>query len=99
MSIGLLESLFLLGAWAITPLALRLLPDSKPLALARKLQPVAALLGSIARAGVYPIQITLRDSHGEETASTATCTSTPPASRSCVVWFTHTCVSIPHTSA
>ncbi|TMK78832.1 MAG: hypothetical protein E6G46_10740, partial [Actinobacteria bacterium] len=34
-------------------------------------QPVAALLGSIARAGVYPIQITLRDSHGEETASTA----------------------------
>ena len=47
MSIGLLESLFLLAAWVITPLALRLLPDSKPLALARKLQPVAALLATI----------------------------------------------------
>lgn len=47
MSIGLLESLFLLAAWAIVPLGLRLLPDSKPLALARKLQPVAALLATI----------------------------------------------------
>ena len=34
-------------------------------------RPVSALLGSIARTGVYPIQLTLRDSHGEETASTA----------------------------
>jgi uncharacterized protein DUF6049 len=34
-------------------------------------QPATALIGSIARTGVYPIQVTLRDSHGEETASTA----------------------------
>src|SRR4029077_6940748 len=34
-------------------------------------RPVSALLGSIARTGVYPIQVTLRDSRGEEAVSTA----------------------------
>jgi hypothetical protein len=34
-------------------------------------KPISALLGSIARTGVYPVQITLRDSHGQETASAA----------------------------
>jgi hypothetical protein len=42
-------------------------------------RPAAALLGSIARTGVYPIQITLRDSRGEETASTAMPYFTSPA--------------------
>lgn len=42
-------------------------------------RPVSTLLGSIARTGVYPIQITLRDSHGEETASTAIPYFTSPA--------------------
>src|SRR5262249_8127076 len=35
----------------------------------------------------------------EATASSATCTSTPESSRSCVVWLTQTWVSIPQTSA
>ena len=34
-------------------------------------RPGTALIGSIAHTGVYPIQVTLRDSRGEETASTA----------------------------
>jgi hypothetical protein len=34
-------------------------------------RPATALIGSIARTGVYPIQVTLHDSRGEETASTA----------------------------
>ena len=42
-------------------------------------QPVSALVGSIARTGVYPIQVTLRDSRGEETASTAMPYFTSPA--------------------
>ncbi|HEV2686063.1 MAG TPA: DUF6049 family protein, partial [Actinomycetota bacterium] len=42
-------------------------------------RPVSALLGSIARTGVYPIQISLHDSRGEETASTAMPYFTSPA--------------------
>src|SRR5205823_9970948 len=47
MTIGLLELLFLLAAWGIVPLGLRLLPDSRPMALARRLQPLAALFATI----------------------------------------------------
>ena len=44
---GLMELLFLLAAWLIVPLGLGFLPDSKPLRLARTLQPAAALLVTI----------------------------------------------------
>jgi hypothetical protein len=44
MSIGLLELMFLLAAGVVVPLGLRLLPDAKPLALARRLHPAAAIL-------------------------------------------------------
>ena len=47
MSIGVLELMFLLAAWAIVPLGLRLLPDSRPLALARRLHPIAAMLATV----------------------------------------------------
>ena len=51
-------------------------------------RPVSALLGSIARTGVYPIQISLRDSHGEETASTAMPYFTSPATNALnVTWI------------
>jgi len=42
-----MEALFLLAIWLIVPLGLRLLPESPPLRLARKLQPLAALLATI----------------------------------------------------
>lgn len=45
--LGLMEALFLLAIWLIVPLGLRFLPDSPPLRLARKLQPLAALLATI----------------------------------------------------
>ena len=44
---GLMEGLFLLAIWAIVPLGLRLLPDSPPLRLAKRLQPWAAALATI----------------------------------------------------
>jgi hypothetical protein len=44
---GLMELLFFLAIWAIVPLGLRFLPGSPPLALARKLQPVAAALATL----------------------------------------------------
>ncbi|MBV8880984.1 MAG: YndJ family protein [Planctomycetaceae bacterium] len=44
---GLMELLFLLAAWAVVPLGLRLLPESAPLRLARKLQPAFAALVTI----------------------------------------------------
>lgn len=44
---GLMELLFLLAIWLIVPLGLRFLPDSKPLRLARRLQPFFAALGTI----------------------------------------------------
>jgi len=47
MTIGLLEFLFLLAIWVIVPLGLSFLPDSKPLRVARRLQPVAAILATI----------------------------------------------------
>jgi len=47
MSIGLLELMFLLAAWVVVPLGLRLLPESRPLALARRLHPAAAILASV----------------------------------------------------
>jgi hypothetical protein len=42
-----MELLFLLAIWLIVPLGLRQLPDSKPLRLARRLQPWFAALGTI----------------------------------------------------
>jgi len=45
--LGLLELLFLLAAWVIVPLGLDFVPESLPVRLARKLQPVAALLATI----------------------------------------------------
>jgi hypothetical protein len=47
MTIGLLELLFLLAAWAIVPLGLSLLPDPPLLRAARRLHPVAAILATI----------------------------------------------------
>lgn len=44
---GLMEGLFLLAAWAIVPLGLRQLPDSKLLRWAKRLQPVAAALATV----------------------------------------------------
>lgn len=44
---GLTEGLFLLAAWLIYPLGLRFLPDSAPLHLAKRLQPLAAALATI----------------------------------------------------
>lgn len=45
--VGLLELLFLLAAWLIVPLGLPFLPDSPPVRLARKLQPVASILVTV----------------------------------------------------
>jgi YndJ-like protein len=45
--LGLLELLFLLAAWVIVPLGLDFVPDSLPVRLARRLQPVAAILATI----------------------------------------------------
>jgi len=47
MTIGLLEVLFLLAAWVVVPLGLRRLPESRLLVLARRLQPVAAILVTV----------------------------------------------------
>ncbi len=47
MSLGLLELMFLLAAWIVVPIGLRLLPESRPLALARRIHPAAALLASV----------------------------------------------------
>ncbi len=47
MSIGLLEGMFLLAAWAVVPLGLRLLPESRWLTLARRLHPAAAILATV----------------------------------------------------
>jgi hypothetical protein len=45
--LGLLEWLFLLAAWVIVPLGLDFVPDAPPVRLARKVQPLAALLATI----------------------------------------------------
>ena len=47
MSLGLLELMFLLAAWFVVPLGLRLLPESRPVRLARSLQPTAAILATV----------------------------------------------------
>ena len=47
MSVGLLELMFLGAAWIVVPLGLRLLPESRPLALARRLHPAAAILVTV----------------------------------------------------
>jgi hypothetical protein len=46
MNVGLLESMFLLAAWLVVPLGIRLLPPSGPLSLARRVHPAAAILVS-----------------------------------------------------
>jgi len=43
---GLLELLFFLAIWVIVPLGFRFLPESRPLGLARRLQPAAAALAT-----------------------------------------------------
>lgn len=47
MNIGLLEGLFLLAAWAIVPLGLTFLPDGRPVRLARRIHPAAAVLATV----------------------------------------------------
>lgn len=47
MNVGLLEVLFLLAAWAVVPIGLRLLPDGPLVRIARKLQPAAAILVTV----------------------------------------------------
>ena len=45
--LGLLELLFLLAAWVIVPIGLEFIPDTAPVRLARRIQPVAAALATI----------------------------------------------------
>ena len=60
---------------------------------------VSTLVSTAPACSIFARPIRLESAKREATASSATWTSVPPASRSSTVWLTQTCVSIPQTSA